>query len=99
DHVEVLTDSAPHTPVPGVEVVGFPWRSRRPFSDPMLPLSDLEALAEDVVRVVVGHGQVDAFAPAGDVAQVGLAGLEEAVAQGRAHFVALGDRHSVTDVG
>lgn len=99
DHVEVLTDSAPHTPVPGVEVVGFPWRSRRPFSDPMLPLSDLEAPAEDVVRVVVGHGQVDAFAPAGDVAQVGLAGLEEAVAQGRAHFVALGDRHSVTDVG
>lgn len=99
DHVEVLTDSVPRMPVPGVEVVGFPWRTRRPYTDPLSSLNELDPAGDDVVRVVVGHGQVDALAPAGDVAHVSLAGLEEALAQDRAHFVALGDRHSLTGVG
>src|SRR5262245_13761241 len=42
DHVEVLTDTTPRVPVKGIEVVGFPWRSRRPYSDPMAELAQLE---------------------------------------------------------
>ena len=32
-HVHVIRDVAPYSPVPGVEVVGAPWRSKRPGRD------------------------------------------------------------------
>lgn len=99
-HVEVLTDSVPRTPVPGVEVVGFPWRTRRPYVDPLDELGALPPAPPGVFRVAVGHGQVDALVPETEHgALVRLSGLESALADGRAHFVALGDRHSVTSVG
>lgn len=85
---------------PGVEVVGAPWRSKRPLED--LVARACEELAPDpaTVRVVAGHGAIDALDPSGDnAAQVRLAAAEAALADGRAHYVALGDRHSATAVG
>lgn len=107
DHVEVLSDTAPRTPVAGVEVVGVPWRTLRPALDPVLgEVGDPQGPRLDQpetgnLRVVVGHGQVDTLAPAGDgdTPAVALAGLESAVAAGCVHYVALGDRHSTTSVG
>lgn len=99
-HVDVLLDSQPRRPAPGVEVVGFPWRSRRALTDPLAEVADLDPPTDGVVRVVVGHGQVDCLAPdVGEPALVRLAPLEQAIAGGRLHYLALGDRHSRTNVG
>ncbi|GAA2756960.1 metallophosphoesterase family protein [Actinopolymorpha rutila] len=99
-HVEVLRDSVPRTPAPGVEVVGAPWRTRRPLRDPVADVVGADPPPEGVVRVLVGHGQVDSLAPdVGEPALVRQGPLEEAIAAGRIHYAALGDRHSRTSVG
>ena len=52
------------------------------------------------LRIVVGHGAIDYLCPEHDAPEVlRLADLEEAVTAGSVHYVALGDRHSVTSVG
>lgn len=101
-HLIVLTDNSP-VPVPGlanVEVVGAPWFSKRPAAD--LCAQALQALepAPGVTRILLGHGQVDSLAP--DQNQPGVvsqATLEQALQERRVHYVALGDRHSLTEVG
>jgi DNA repair exonuclease SbcCD nuclease subunit len=50
--------------------------------------------------VVVGHGSTDNLSPnPNDPALVVLAELEAAITAGSVHYVALGDRHSTTEVG
>jgi DNA repair exonuclease SbcCD nuclease subunit len=97
--VEVLADATPREPVPGVEVVGAAWTSKRPVVD--LTAGCCAALpADGAMRVIVGHGGADVIS--GDFAQPGtirIADVESALAEGRARFVALGDRHSTTAVG
>ncbi|MCY4665441.1 MAG: hypothetical protein OXC00_12310 [Acidimicrobiaceae bacterium] len=54
----------------------------------------------DAVRVVVGHGAVDSLSPdPGNPALISLSRLEDKIDDGSIHYVALGDRHSTTDVG
>ncbi|REF34695.1 metallophosphoesterase family protein [Thermasporomyces composti] len=99
-HVDVLSDSEPRRPTPGVEVVGFPWRTRRALTDPLAAVADLDPPADGLIRVVVGHGQVDSLAPDVDEpALIRLAPVERAIHEGRLHYLALGDRHSTTEVG
>ena len=101
-HIIVVESSEP-MPVPGlanVEVVGAPWFSKRPGVD--LCAQALKALqpAPGVTRILLGHGQVDSLSP--DHSQPGVisqALLEQALAEGRVQYVALGDRHSLTKVG
>ena len=83
----------------GVELVAAPWFTKRPLGD--LVGDAVAGLAADgTVRVVVGHGAVDALSPdADDPAVIRLARLEEALAAGTVHYVALGDRHSRLPVG
>jgi DNA repair exonuclease SbcCD nuclease subunit len=99
EHVTVLTDGTPYEVVPGVEVVGVPWRSRRPLTDPVASgYADLPAKT-DGFRVLVGHGQFDELnGGLNDVPPIDVDGLEHAIADGRLHYVALGDRHSTTSV-
>ena len=99
DTVTVLTDSTPYEVVPGVEVVGVPWQSRRPLTDPVAEgYADLPARA-DGFRVLVGHGQFDELnGGLTDVPPIDVEGLERALADGRIDYVALGDRHSTTRV-
>ena len=84
---------------PGVEIVSAPWRSKKPETD--LVGEVLEGLdADGTTRVVVGHGGVDLFEPDRDKPSlVRLAVVEAALARGAVHYVALGDKHSRTDVG
>ena len=99
EHVMVLTDSTPYEVVPGVEVVAAPWRSRRPLTDPVASAYDGLAPADGKLRVLVGHGQFDELnGGLTDVPAIDAGGLERALADGRLHFVALGDRHSATRV-
>lgn len=97
-NVTVLTDTTPYEVVPGVEVVGAPWRSRRPLTDPATPAyAELQATGK--VRVLVAHGQADPLSGGlFAVPPIDVAALEAALADGRLSYVALGDRHSCTEV-
>ena len=101
-NVVVLDDSLPRVALPGVEVVGAPWTSKRPLSDPASPAFDDLPPASGIRRVLVAHGVVDAVFPVTDridQALIRLESLEGALADDRIHYAALGDRHSVTSVG
>jgi DNA repair exonuclease SbcCD nuclease subunit len=100
--VRVL-DTADPVSVPGideaVEVVGVPWRTRRPSED-LVGLACAGLGPPRGLRVLVAHGAVDALSPDGaDPARIRLAALEQAIEAGLVHYAALGDRHSVTGVG
>ena len=84
---------------PGLEIIGAPWPNKRPLVDLVSrAISDLPA--DGTLRVVVGHGAIDKLSPdPTNPALIVLADLEAAVAAGKVHFVALGDRHSTTEVG
>ena len=83
----------------GVELVAAPWFTKRPLGD-LVGDAVAGLVADGTVRVVVGHGAVDALSPdADDPAVIRLARLEEALAAGTVHYVALGDRHSRLPVG
>ena len=99
DNVVVLESSDPVEAVPGVELVPAPWLSKRPLID--LVAEACEGLEPaEAIRIVVGHGALDAMSPDRDnPALIGLERLEASLEVGVIHFVALGDRHSTTEVG
>lgn len=84
---------------PGLQIVAAPWRSKRPTSDLAgAVLGDLPA--DGVVRILVAHGGVDVLDP--DPTRpslIRLAAVREALDRGVIHYVALGDKHSRTQVG
>lgn len=102
DHVIVLRDQTPMA-VPGhpdVEVVGAPWFSKHPDSDLIADLADNLDVAAGVVRIAVGHGQIDSLSPDASRPEIiNLARAEQAISDGRFHYLALGDRHSVFEAG
>ena len=56
--------------------------------------------ADGATRVLVAHGGVDVLDPdPTKPSLIRLAGVEDALARGAIHYVALGDKHSLTDVG
>lgn len=98
-NVTVISDSRPITPVPGVQVVGAPWHTRRPGRD--LAAAALEGLApqDGALRVLAAHGAVDVLSPdADDPALIRLEPLRHALFSGAVSYVALGDRHSALEV-
>ncbi len=99
-HVHVLERAEPLEVRPGVELVPAPWFSKRPLTDLVAgAVASLEP-ARATVRIAVAHGAVDALSPdAGDPALIRLDAAEAALNDGRIHYLALGDRHSLTEVG
>jgi DNA repair exonuclease SbcCD nuclease subunit len=99
DNVVVLDRAGIHQIRPGLEIVAAPWRSKAPTSD--LVAEVLDGLdAGPVTRVLVAHGGVDMLDPDRDKASlIRLAGLEAAMGRGAIHYAALGDKHSLTQVG
>lgn len=101
DNVIVLDDELPRVVpgVPGVEVVGAPWTSKRPTHDLVSTLAGQLEPATETMRIVVAHGQVDTLTPEERPDIISLQAAEEAVRANKWHYLALGDRHSVTEVG
>ena len=99
-HVHVIQNANPIRVAEGLEIVGAPWVSKRPAANPIEDALRSLPPANGVVRICVGHGAVDMLAP--DPKLPGLirvASLVGAIDEGQIHFVALGDRHSLTKVG
>lgn len=83
----------------GLQVVAAPWRSKRPTAD--LTAEVLAQLPDDgTARILVAHGAVDVLDPdPNNPAQIRMAGLCTALERSAVHYVALGDKHSRTEVG
>ena len=82
---------------PGLEVVGAPWHTKRPGSDLVkAACAGLEPAPEGTLRVLVAHGNGGAAGDHGDPALIDVEAAIRAIAERRIHYVALGDRHSVT---
>jgi DNA repair exonuclease SbcCD nuclease subunit len=99
DNVVVLDRPGVHQVRPGLEIVAAPWRSKAPTTD--LVAEVLEGLSPGAVtRVLVAHGGVDVLDPDRDKPSlIQLAELDDALGRGAVHYVALGDKHSITQVG
>ena len=83
----------------GVVVVGVPWLSKHRLGDPVAEAYEVATSADGVLRVVVGHGIVDELSPdRDDPSLIGAAGIRDALRDGAVHYVALGDRHSATEI-
>ena len=101
-NVRLLDRAGVHDVRPGLQIVATPWRSKAPTTDLVADvLRDLEGLPSDgVTRVHVAHGGVDVLDPdPTNPSLIRLAGLEDALARGAVQYVALGDKHSLTQVG
>lgn len=101
-HVHVLRDSEPFEVIPGVEIIGAPWFSKRPQADLLAQATqNLAEVAPGNVRIIAGHGAVSSLDPDRDsLATIDDSSLRSVLGEDRAQFVALGDRHathSVTD--
>jgi DNA repair exonuclease SbcCD nuclease subunit len=99
DNVVVLNRAGAHEIRPGLEIIAAPWRSKAPTTD--LVAEVLDGLPESTAtRILVAHGGVDALDPDRDKpCLIRLAMLDDALARGALHYIALGDKHSLTRVG
>ena len=99
ENVVVLSEVGVVPVAPGVELVAAPWPTKRPLAD-LLAAALASVPADGTIRVAVAHGAVDHLSPDdANPALVRVAAAEAAIREGRAHYVALGDRHSTTSVG
>lgn len=102
DNVMVLDRAGIHEVRPGLQIVAAPWRSKAPTTDLVAEvLASLQGLPQGAAtRVLVAHGGVDVLDPDRDKPSlIRLAALDEALTSGVLHYVALGDKHSRTQVG
>ncbi|HEX5144983.1 MAG TPA: exonuclease SbcCD subunit D [Mycobacterium sp.] len=99
DNVVVLDRAGVHDVGPGLQIVAAPWRSKRPTTDLVADvLADVPA--DGVRRIVVAHGGIDVLDPdPSRPSVIRLAALRDALDRGAVHYVALGDKHSRTQVG
>jgi DNA repair exonuclease SbcCD nuclease subunit len=95
----VLHKPGIHEVRPGLQIVAAPWRSKAPTTD--LVADVLDGLpADGVTRVLVAHGGVDVLDPdPTKPSLIRLTAVEDALTRGAVHYVALGDKHSLTEVG
>lgn len=99
-HIHVVENARSLSIADGVELVGAPWMSKRPVANPIEEAIAALSPAKGLTRICLGHGAVDLLTPDQESAGViAVAVLERAIAEGKIHFVALGDRHSLTKVG
>lgn len=100
DNVVVLGSAGVHPVSSGTEIVAAPWFAKRPTTD--LAAAALDGLepADGVTRILVAHGGVDVLDPdQTNPALINQGALDAALDRGAVHYVALGDKHSLTQVG
>ncbi|GAB16925.1 hypothetical protein GOEFS_017_00410 [Gordonia effusa NBRC 100432] len=80
------------------ELVVAPWSHKAPLTD-LVGAQVGQLDPTDRIRIVVGHGATDALSPGSAPSLVETGLLEQAFADQTIDYVALGDRHSVTQIG
>ena len=99
DNVVVLDRAGVHQVRPGLEIVAAPWRSKVPTIDLVADVLD-DLPAATGTRILVAHGGVDVLDPDRDKPSlIRIARVDAALTRGALHYVALGDKHSLTQVG
>lgn len=99
-HIHVIEDTDPIRIDDGIEIVGIPWTSKRPLQDLVSLTTERMESSVGTLRVCVAHGMVDKLSPnPDDPALIFLHSAENAISQKKIHYLALGDRHSLTKVG
>ena len=99
ENVKILTGTEPVQAAPGVELIPAPWPNKHPTTD-LLEAASGSPEQTNSLRIVVGHGAIDSMSPnPNDPKSIALERLEERILAGLIHYVALGDRHSTTNVG
>jgi len=99
-HVHIIENAAPVKVGEGFELVVAPWLSKRPNGNPIVDLLNTLPSGGSIKRICVGHGIIDIFTPDKEAENViAVSELEAAISEGKVHFIALGDRHSLTKVG
>ncbi len=99
-YVHVIENTTPIQVGEGFELVGAPWLSKQPNSNPIVDMLKGLSPAGTMKRICVGHGIIDLFTPDKEAENViAVSGLEAAISEGKVHFISLGDRHSLTKVG
>ncbi len=99
-HVHIVENAIPLKVAADVELMGAPWLSKRPVVNPVEEALGTLSPANGITRICMGHGAVDQLTPDRESAGViAVSALERAIGEGKVHFVALGDRHSLTKVG
>jgi DNA repair exonuclease SbcCD nuclease subunit len=100
EHVQIIDSPAPIRISEAAELVGAPWISKRPVANPIEEVLATLHPADGMTRICMAHGSVDLFTPDQDApGLIAVTTLERAIEEGKVHFVALGDRHSLTKVG
>ena len=83
----------------GVEIVAAPLEGKEDEFD--LVKAQIEKLEPSTnIRIIAGHGSIDAIMPAGARKDlIALSSIEKGLAEKKFSYVAMGDRHSTTEVG
>jgi DNA repair exonuclease SbcCD nuclease subunit len=82
-----------------VDLVGAPLEGKTDTKD-LIAQQIANCGPTNAIRILAGHGSIDAIMPAGGGKDlISLAVIEAALANGQIHYVAMGDRHSTTKVG
>ena len=98
-NIHVLEDECPIEVEKGVEVVGAPWATKKLAHD-TVALACAKLAPGRNLRICVGHGIVDAFSPnTEDPSLISLKNAEKLIGDGIIQYLALGDRHSASNVG
>jgi DNA repair exonuclease SbcCD nuclease subunit len=99
-HVHVIESSVPIKIDEGFELVGAPWMSKRPAINPIEEVIANLTPTIEIIRICMGHGNVDLFTPDRDAPGViATATLEKAIEECKIQCITLGDRHSLTSIG
>ena len=99
ENVKVLRGIEPVQAAPGVELIPAPWPNKHPTTD-LVEAACGRLEQTNSLRIIVGHGAIDSISPdPNDPKAIALERLEERISAGLIHYVALGDRHSTTNVG
>lgn len=99
-NVYVIESTDPIKVDEDLEIVGAPWMSKRPAANPLRRVLGVLQPTKGTIRICIAHGQVDMLSPDKESPLViSVAEVEGAINERKIHFMALGDRHSLTSVG
>lgn len=98
-HVHVLDTEEIVVVRDGVEVVGVPWVAKQLVHDPVSARIKNLLVPSGQVRIMVGHGTTTGMGGEDFLSVIQLPVIEDAITRGVVHYLALGDRHSTTNVG